>query len=146
MAFTHRNLIVKAMDGLKATRAREITKESVTEAESLVVNGVSVSKPSEPPMQAGDFYFRPSVVQHVIVSPWYRRWFFGEKTLLVNEVVTGIVISCPVCGLPILTSPAHRVWQRNPLTIDREIACPYAPAGMAGTHAFSIKEGNITIA
>jgi hypothetical protein len=32
------------MEVLKATTAREITKESVTEAESLVVNGVSVSK------------------------------------------------------------------------------------------------------
>jgi hypothetical protein len=47
------------MEALKATKAREITKESVTEAETLVVNGVSVSKPLTNPMQEGDFYFRP---------------------------------------------------------------------------------------
>jgi hypothetical protein len=131
------------MEVLKATKAREITKESVTEAESLVVNGVSVSKPSERPMQAGDFYFRPTVIQHVTTAPWLRRLFFREQTQIKHEQITCIVISCPVCGLPILTSPAHRVTQRNPLTIDREIACPYAPAGLAATHAFSIKEGNI---
>ena len=131
------------MEALKAQKAREITKESVTEAETLVVNGVSVSKPQENPMQAGDFYFRPTLIQHTVTAPWYRRWFFGEKTHTVHEPVTCIVISCPVCGLPILTSPSHRVTQRNPLTIDREIACPYAPTGLAGAHAFSIKEGNI---
>jgi hypothetical protein len=41
------------MESLKATKARDITKESVTEAETLVVNGVSVSKPAEHPMQRG---------------------------------------------------------------------------------------------
>jgi hypothetical protein len=30
------------MENLKATKAREITKESVTEADTLLVNGVSV--------------------------------------------------------------------------------------------------------
>ena len=54
-------------------------------------------------------------------------------------VVTTIVINWPVCGLPILTSPAHRVTQRKPLTIDREIACPQAPAGLAGGQAFSMR-------
>jgi hypothetical protein len=94
-------------------------------------------------MQAGDFYFRPTLIQHVITAPWYRRLFLNEKTQLKHEAVTCIVISCPACGLPILTSPAHQVTQRKPLTIDREIACPYAPAGVAGAHAFSIKDGNI---
>ncbi len=131
-------------EALKATNVREITKESVTESESLVVNGVSVSKPQENPMQAGDFYFRPTIVEHIEKLPWYRRILTGvEKTGVVHEVVTTIVISCPVCGLPILTNPTHKLLQRKPLTIDREIACPYAPAGMAGAHAFSIKDGNI---
>jgi hypothetical protein len=131
------------MEVLKATKAHEITKESVTEAETLVVNGVSVSKPQQSPMQAGDFYFRPTLIEHVTTSPWYRRWFLNEKTRKTHEQVTCIVISCPVCGLPILTSPAHRVIERKPLTIDREIACPYAPTGLEGAHAFLIKEGNI---
>jgi hypothetical protein len=130
---------------LKATKTREITKESVTEAETLVVNGVNASEPAEHPMQAGDFYFRPTLTQHVIIAPWYRR-LFGATTQVKQAVVTTIVISCPVCGLPILTSPAHRVTQRTPLTIDRETACPYAPTGLAGAHAFSIKDGNISLA
>jgi len=129
------------MEALKATKAREITKESVTEAETLVVNGVSVSKPQNS-MQAGDFYFRPTVLERVTAAPWYRR-LFGAVAQVKHEVVTCIVLSCPVCGLPILTSPAHKVTQRRPLTIDREIACPYVPAGLAGGHAFSIKDGNI---
>jgi len=130
------------MEALKATKAREITKESVTEAEMLVVNGVSVSKPQESPMLAGDFYFRSTLVKHPIKPSWFLR-LLGEKTHMGHEVVTTIVLSCPVCGLPILTSPAHKILQRNPLTIDREIACPYAPAGLAGSHSFSIKDGNI---
>jgi hypothetical protein len=101
------------MEALKATTAREITKESVTEAETLAVNGVSVSKPAVHPMQAGDFYFRPTLVQHVITVPWYRR-LFGEKTQVKHDQVTCILIGCPVCGLPVLTSPAHRITQRNP--------------------------------
>jgi len=44
------------MESLKATTGREITKESLTEAETLVANGVSVSKPSEHPMQSGDSF------------------------------------------------------------------------------------------
>jgi hypothetical protein len=130
------------MEALKATKAHEITKESVTEAETLVVNGVSVSKPSERPMQAGDFYFRPSLIPHISQPSWFGR-ILGRKPTMSHTAVTTIVLSCPVCGLPILTSPAHRITQRNPLTIDREIACPYAPPGVAGAHAFSIKEGNI---
>jgi hypothetical protein len=130
------------MEALKATTAREITKESVTEAETLVVNGLSVSKPQENPMQAGDFYFRPTVIQRYVKPSWWRR-LLRISAPLSHDVVTTIVLSCPVCGLPILTTPAHKVLQRNPLTIDREIACPYAPAGLAGSHAFTIKDGNI---
>lgn len=127
---------------LKATKAREITKESVTEAETLVVNGVPVSKlPST--MQAGDFYFRPTMIYHQSSPTWFQRVILRRKVIESYEGVLTIVISCPVCGLPILTSPAHKVTERKPLTIDREIACPYAPTGLAGTHAFSIKEGNI---
>jgi hypothetical protein len=131
-------------ESLKATKAREITKESVTETETLVVNGVSVSRPAEHPMQAGDFYFRPTLTQSIGKTPLWRRIFLREtRNRHVYGSVTTIVISCPACGLPILTSPAHKVLQRNPLTIDREIACPYAPAGLSGAHAFSIKNGNI---
>ena len=135
------------MEALKATTAREITKESVTEAETLVVNGVSVSKALvRPVMQAGDFYFRPQVIETLVQAPWWKWLLFSRAAELKHQVVTTIVISCPVCGLPILTSPIHRITQRKPLTIDREIACPYAPAGLAGAHSFSIKDGNIIAA
>jgi len=52
MDFLHRNLIVTLHmpKPLKASKAREITKESVTEAETLVVNGVQASKPQQSPM------------------------------------------------------------------------------------------------
>lgn len=129
------------MEALKATKAREITKESVTEAE-MVVNGVSVSKLPENPMQAGDFYFRSTLVQRIVKVPWYLR-LLGEKTHIGNEIVDTIVISCPGCGLPILTHPFQKVLQRRPLTIEGTIACPYAPQGMVGGHAFFIKDGNI---
>jgi len=44
---------------LKATTAREITKESVTEAETLVVNGVKASKcPSVPSTWIGRLNLR----------------------------------------------------------------------------------------
>lgn len=112
------------MESLKATIASEITRESVTEAETLVVNGFSVSKPPQHRMQAGDFHFRPTVIQHVVTAPWYRRWFFGEKTHVKYDTLSCIIISCPVCGLPILTGQVHRVTQRAPLTINGEIACP----------------------
>jgi len=60
------------MGPLKVTVAREITKESVTEAETLVVNGVSVSKPSEHPMQEG-FLFpadaHPARRETIMVRP-----------------------------------------------------------------------------
>jgi hypothetical protein len=127
---------------LKATTAREITKESVTEAETLVVNGVSVSKAQGSPMQAGDFYFRPTVVQRTVRASWWQR-LLRKSAQGGADIVNTIVISCPACGLPILTPPAHRITQRHPLTIEGQIACPYAPAGTAGGHAFLIKDGNI---
>ena len=75
-----------------------------------MVNGVSVSKPQQSPMQAGDFYFRPTLIQHVTIAPWYRRWFLGEKTQVTHEPITCIVLSCPQCGLPFGFGPA---WRRN---------------------------------
>lgn len=127
---------------LKATKAREISKASVTEAETLVVNGVSVSKPQESPMQAGDFYFRPTYVQRFVKANWFSK-LFGDKDGIEYEAVETIVMSCPGCGLPILTTPVHKITRRSPLTIDGRIDCPYAPQNLAGSHAFTIKDGNI---
>ena len=128
------------MEALKATTAREITRASVTESETLVVNGVSISKPQQGPMQAGDFYFRPTVIERVVRPSWFSRVVLRKTAQTKFETVDTIVISCPACGL---TTTAHRIIQRNPLTIDREIACPYAPAVLSGSHAFTIKDGAI---
>jgi len=95
-------------------------------------------------MQAGDFYFRPTVVQSLAQPSWFRRVIMRKSAEVKHDIVTCVVLSCPVCGLPILTTPAQRVIQRKPLTIEGEIACPYAPAALAGAHSFSIQDGNIT--
>lgn len=71
--------VTPTMESLKATIAREIIKASVTDAETLAVIGVSVSKPSEHLMQAGNFYFRLTLIQHVIKAPWHRRPCLNEK-------------------------------------------------------------------
>ena len=71
---------------LKATTAREITKESVTEAETLVVNGVSVSRPQQSPMQAG--VFRPTVVEHMVKPSWFKRVVLRKSATVEQSVVT----------------------------------------------------------
>jgi hypothetical protein len=44
------------MESPKATNGREITNKSVTEAGTLVVNGVSISKPADHPTSAKGFW------------------------------------------------------------------------------------------
>jgi hypothetical protein len=75
------------MPELKATVAREITKESVIDAERLTVNGFPVLKPQDDPMQAGDFYFRPTYVERIAKPSWFLR-LFGAKTKITHEAVT----------------------------------------------------------
>jgi hypothetical protein len=50
------------MQELKATRAREIDKASVTEATANLVNNETVSKEQDPGMTAGDFYFKDNFI------------------------------------------------------------------------------------
>jgi hypothetical protein len=139
------------MESLKATQAREIDKASVTEAETLVVNNEVMAKVSEPAMQAGDFYFKPNVVTTNSGAPTgcFKRLVWklkGSPATTTDRIIYTVVISCPFCGLPIMTGFSHHIASKNPLTIVEPIACPYSSQDSANAHAFRITEGNITIA
>jgi|GEM_PF-5174851 len=126
------------MQALQATTAHEIDRATITEAETLVVNGEMAKATAAPVMQAGDFYFRPTVVTHEVL--------LRQASKTVAEIKHAIVMSCPFCGLPIMTNSAHSVLSKRPLTIERPIACPYAPKELGATHAFTIKAGTIIAA
>jgi hypothetical protein len=139
------------MQELKATQAREIDKASVTEAEAIAINGVMDSSADSPEMKAGDFYFRPNLVTKAGAEPtgFFRRmvWKLSGKPYTITErIVYTIVISCPFCGLPIMTGFAQHITAKMPLTITEPIACPYSSFNPAQAHAFRITEGNITAA
>jgi hypothetical protein len=140
------------MQELKATKAREIDKASVTEAESLLVDGALSTELSEPVMQAGDFYFRNTFVSRKPDEPigFFKRLVWqlsgkARKSRIEIKAISSIVMSCPFCGLPIMTSTwQHHITSRKPLTITESIWCPYASLSPALAHAFRITEGNIT--
>jgi len=132
---------------LKATTAREIDRTEITEAETLVFEGRVFSQTGKLTMNPGEFYFRPNAVPFEETAPqsFLARLLWkltGRKANHGVKIVNTIVIACPFCSQPILTSFAHQITSRDPLTIDRQIACPYSKA--EGTHAFSIKDGTIT--
>jgi len=127
------------MQALKATTAHEIDRASVTERPALVFEGRAV--PDETPtMQAGDFYFKQSLYSREVKASFWAR-LIGRKTRIVINTVESVIISCPFCGLPIMTAPTHKIVAKNPLTIENKITCPYQ--GSDTSHAFTITEGNI---
>jgi hypothetical protein len=131
------------MEALAAT-VRQIDKRSVTESQNVVVHdrdGVVLSQKEEDSMQAGDFYFRPQTISHYERASWFRRVILRQKQKLISKTYTTVVISCPFCGLPILTPTANTVISKHPLTLEQPIGCPYRSAH--GTHSFSIKDGHI---
>ena len=139
------------MQDLKATQAREIDKASITEAETIVVNNEMVRKAEEPAMQAGDFYFRPNVITSIAAEPigFFKRLVWklkGSPLRKIERVVYTIVISCPFCGLPVLTGLSHHIASKQPLTITEPVACPYSSQDPTNAHAFRVTEGNITAA
>ena len=133
------------MQALKATEAREIDKASITEAETLVFEGRIVSQSGALKMKPGEFYFRPNAVTRAVEPPWWNIFKWGS-TSLKTDIVNTIVIDCPFCEQPILTTFDHHITQRSPLTIDTEISCPYSRAAVGVAHGFLIKEGNIRAA
>lgn len=131
---------------LKATTAHEIARAEITEAETLVFEGRVLSQTGKLTMNPGEFYFRPNAidVDEPLPKSFFARFFWkltGRKPTHGIVILNTIVIACPFCAQPILTTFSHKITSRDPLTIDRQIACPYSKA--EGTHAFSIKDGNI---
>jgi hypothetical protein len=103
------------VQALKATLAYEIDKADITEAETLVFEGV-LKQTGKRGMEPGEFYFRPTLVP-VFRGPAFWARLFGAE--LSNGFVTAltIVMACPFCSTPITTSPSQRVLHRSALTI-----------------------------
>ena len=93
------------MELFKATQAREIDKASVTEAESLLVNGALSTELSAPVMKAGDFYFRPVYVSTALVKS--SVGFFKKLWLKLFGTST------PQDETPKLVYPVHTVRTRS---------------------------------
>lgn len=130
------------MDALKATVAREIDKESVTEAVNVAIHdaeGTLVAQSQEEGMRAGDFYFRTNTVTRYEKASWFRRVILRQREKLILSHPITAVISCPFCGLPLMTPFNNAILCRNPLTLEKPVQCPYS----SGSHGFSIKDGNI---
>lgn len=132
------------MLALKAQEAREIDKEKVTEGECIALHdrdGTLLSHSEESGMQAGDFYFRLNVVARYEDASWFRRVILRQKQKLVTQYPTTIVMSCPFCGLPLMSQLDNKILSREPLTLDKPIRCPFGMYDSA--HAFQIKDGKI---
>src|SRR5580704_8609812 len=122
---------MQAPEVLKATTAHEIDRAEITEAETLVFEGRVLSQTGKLTMSPGEFYFRPNAVPFEDQAPksfltrlvWKLR---GMKAKHGIKIIHTIVIACPFCAQPILTTFSHKITSRDPLTIDRQIACPYS--------------------
>ena len=142
------------MQDLKAVQAREIDKATITEAETLVVNGEMVDKAEAPAMQAGDFYFRPNFVQsgpitlptNLFKKLLWKLLGISKTEYVKTDIVYTVVISCPFCGLAFMTNFSHHIESKNPLTITEPIACPYSSHDPAIAHSFIVKDGKIIAA
>lgn len=129
---------------LRATHARQIEKKSVTESRVTALHdrdGSVLTASADEPMIAGDFYFRTQTLSHYEQASWFRRVILRQKEKLVSKTFLTAVISCPFCGLPILTPTSNAIVSKDPLTLEQAIGCPYRAAG--GTHSFWIKGGQI---
>lgn len=127
------------MPPLKATQAREINKADITEAETLVFEGRVLRQTGKQTMDPGEFYFRPTAVPITTQPGWFSK-LLGAKPKQTMKLVQTIVMACPYCSTPIMTTTGHPIEHRAPLTISREITCPYAPDA---PHSFKVVEGNI---
>jgi hypothetical protein len=130
------------MPPLKATLAREINKADITEAETLVFEGRVLRQTGKQTMEPGEFYFRPTEVL-VTTYPGFWKRLLSRKPSRKWKVVQTVVMACPYCSAPIMTTPSHTIEHRAPLTIANEITCPYAPDA---PHSFKVVEGQIMTA
>lgn len=130
------------MQALKATQAREINKADITEAETLVFEGRVIKQSGRQSMKPGEFYFRPTAIPITIQPHWFKR-LFGAKPKEDFIYATTVVIACPYCNTPLMTSPAQKVEKRKPLTIAAPIICPY---NQDKPHSFKVVKGKIIAA
>ena len=132
------------MQALKSTAAHEIDKASITEAETLVFEGRIVRQSGQLKMKPGEFYFRPRTAMRSVPNSCFRRVILRHPFTLKTAIVNTVVIACPFCDQPILTTCDHKITERNPLTIATEIRCPYSRTEDGGSHGFFVKAGTIT--
>ena len=132
------------MAELKATTAREIDMRAVTEGVNVALHderGKLLGQTQNGGMQAGDFYFRVNTVARYEKASWFRRVILRQPEKLVITHPETVVISCPACGLPVMTSLDNDIVSKHPLTLAKPTRCPYDP--FASAHSFSIKDGKI---
>ena len=75
-------------------------------------------------MEPGEFYFGPTMVPVTTQPGWFAK-FLGAKPVNEFTIVQTIVMACPYCSTPIMTTSGHKIEHRAPLTIAREITCPW---------------------
>lgn len=100
------------MPPLKATQAREIDKAEITEAETLVFQGRVLSQTGKQSMEPGEFYFRPTAVPTTTKPKWYQS-LFGAQPKQDWKFVQTVVMACPFCAAPIMTTPGHEIEHRS---------------------------------
>src|ERR1700733_9013222 len=131
------------MDAL-VTAVRQIDKKTGTESQLTNLHdrdGSVLTRTEEESMKAGDFYFRTQTISHYERASWFRRVILRQRQKLIIQSRLTVVLSCPYCGLPILTPTINEVSYKDPLTLQMAITCPYRSA--QGTHSFWIKDGQI---
>jgi hypothetical protein len=135
------------MQSLQATKVHEVSKASVIDAPVTTVRDTSgsiVSQSEDGGMRAGDFYFRPNLISRYEQPSWFARVFLRKQGKTVDKLVETIVISCPFCGLGIMTPLDNKILQLHPLTLEKATACPYAPKDTP--HSFRIEDGKVITA
>jgi hypothetical protein len=130
------------MPPLKATQAREINKADITEAETLVFEGRVLRQTGKQTMAPGEFYFRSTSIPIWTKPNWFMR-FFGAEPKLTLKNIDSVVMACPYCATPIMTTSGHTVEYRSPLTIGYSVTCPYS---QGDPHSFKVAEGKIITA
>jgi len=132
------------MQSLQAIEVHEVSKASVIDASVTTVrdkNGSIISQSDDTGMHAGDFYFRSNVISRYEQPSWFARVFLRKQGKTVDKLVETIVISCPFCGLGIMTPLDNKILQVHPLTLEKATACPYAPKD--APHSFRIEDGKV---
>jgi hypothetical protein len=74
------------MQSLKATKAREIDKSAITEAETLAFEGRIISQTGKQTMEPGEFYFRSTGIPIAIQPRWLAQ-LFGAKPKTIRKTM-----------------------------------------------------------